>query len=121
VFPPGGASVGTFLNPHAHSHVHARSLTDTGHPSHAVEATLRHARVHPIATPRMLPEPRGTNLHAYPGTFLCTCSPLCWRTHLDAAGNPSLAVADFAPAAAPAMISTPPCRFFIFKVALFLP
>jgi hypothetical protein len=46
---------------------------------------------------------------------------LCWRTHLDAASNPSLAVVDSASTAAPAMASTPPRRFSSSRLHLSCP
>jgi hypothetical protein len=52
------------------------------------------------------PSPGASTLHTYPVTFSCTCSPLCWRTHLDATNKPSLVVVGSAPAAAPTMDST---------------
>jgi hypothetical protein len=92
--------------------MHAQPLAGTGHPSGAAETPLRLVRACQASAPRLLPEPGTPTLLAYLSLILCTCSPLFWRSHLDAAGNPSFAVVDSTSAAAPV---------FLFQVVPFVP
>jgi hypothetical protein len=78
---------------------HARSLAGTGHPNHAAKGSPRHARAFPVPPRVRCPSPEAPAMHVYPVTSSRTCLPLCRRTQLDAAGNPSLAIVNSPPAA----------------------
>jgi hypothetical protein len=105
------------------SYTRVHPLASTGHPNRATETPLCRARARQVATTHLLPELGDINLarDTYSSFFLCMYSPLCWCTHLDAAGNPSLTVIDFASTTAPAMASTLLCRFSSSRLHLSCP
>jgi hypothetical protein len=88
------------------SYTHARSLTDTGYPSHVVGTPFHRVWARLAAIPRLLPNRGRASTLAWPSIALHTSSPLRRRSRQDTAGNPSLAVVDTAPAAAPSETST---------------
>jgi hypothetical protein len=88
------------------SSARTRSLAGPATPATPLRARFA-TRGRAPSPPRVcFPSPGAPTLHAYQGSFLSTCSPLCWRTHLDAVGHPNLTVVGYRPAVVLAMVST---------------